>query len=119
MSTKRKQLLVELESIVGNSFYNAHIQNHGPGSIREGDGRGLRYPVTFLDKDGTKVKCKEPVILDKFIPEGGLMTGHYAVGANRLDIMDALHHVLHHLESRYGFSVDRSQTANGKPDESA
>ena len=51
MDEKRKRLLIELEEIVGNEFYNANIQNWGPGGVFEGGGRGFRYAVTFQDKD--------------------------------------------------------------------
>ena len=52
MNEKRKRLLIELEDIIGHEFYNAKIQNWGPGGVFEGEGRELRYPVTFHDKNG-------------------------------------------------------------------
>jgi len=44
MNEKRKRLLIELEMIVGNEFYNADIQNWGPGRVVQR--RGPRAPLS-------------------------------------------------------------------------
>jgi hypothetical protein len=59
MNEKRKRLLIELEEIIGHEFYNAKIQNWGPGGVFEGEGRELRYPVTFHDEVGKTIKTKQ------------------------------------------------------------
>jgi len=45
LQKSRRQVLVRLESILGNACYNANIQNYGPGGIREAEGRSFRYPL--------------------------------------------------------------------------
>lgn len=79
MNEKRKRLLIELENIVGNEFYNGNIQNWGPGGVFEGEGRALRYPVTFRDKDGKTIKTKH---VDPALPADTVITGMYRLGAN-------------------------------------
>lgn len=105
ISEKRKRLLAELESIVGNSFYNGHIQNYGPNGVREADGRGIRYPVTFHEPGGAKLKVKDHQV-PRSIPVGIFLSGYYAVGANQLDVMSALDRVLRYLESKHGLVVE-------------
>lgn len=39
MDKDRKRVLIDLECIIGNKFYNAKIQNWGPGGVFEGEGR--------------------------------------------------------------------------------
>jgi len=87
MNEKRKRLLIELEDIIGHEFYNAKIQNWGPGGVFEGEGRELRYPVTFHDKNGKTIKTKN---VDASLPAETIMTGVYKVGQNELSIMRAL-----------------------------
>ncbi len=82
MDKKRKRLLIDLEKIVGNEFYNAHIQNWGPGGVFEGDGRAIRYPITFIDKDRSIFKTKQ---VDDKLPSDTIATGSYRLGANELD----------------------------------
>lgn len=108
ISETRRQLLVELESIIGNSFYNSHIQNHGPGGVREADGRGLRYPVTFFESDGTKMKVKDHRV-PKSVPTEIFLSGYYAVGANQLDVMASLNRVIQHLEKKYGLAIEAKE----------
>lgn len=100
MEESRKRLLIELEAIVGNEFYNANIQNWGPGGTFEGKGRDFRYPINFLGKDGKKLKVKR---VDPSLPPDVVITGSYKVGANELYIMRALEKVLSHLERDHGF----------------
>ena len=47
ISKERLALLRKLESIVGESCYNASIQNWGPNAEFLGEGRSFRYPITF------------------------------------------------------------------------
>lgn len=105
ISEARRRLLTELESIVGNSFYNGHVQNYGPGGVREADGRGLRYPVTIRGVDGARTKIKDHRIPDT-VPAEVLLSGYYALGANHLDVMSALNRVLQHLERSCGLSIE-------------
>ncbi|MBZ9755261.1 hypothetical protein LB524_08180 [Mesorhizobium sp. ESP6-5] len=56
LTKARKTLLIKFESIIGNECYNANIQNWGPGGVFQGEGREFRYPITFRDEEGTKIK---------------------------------------------------------------
>lgn len=99
MNEQRKRLLIELEEIVGNEFYNSKIQNWGAGGVFQGEGRELRYPVTFRDKQGKTIKTKH---VDPSLPAETIITGIYKVGQNELSIMRALDLVLTHLERKHG-----------------
>jgi len=104
MNEKRKRLLIELEDIIGHEFYNAKIQNWGPGGVFEGEGRELRYPVTFHNKDGKTIKTKH---VDASLPAETIMTGVYKVGQNELSIMRALDLMLAHLERKHGLNLGK------------
>lgn len=106
MNEKRKRLLIELEKIVGNEFYNGNIQNWGPGGVFEGEGRALRYPVTFRDADDKTIKTKN---VDPALPGDTVITGMYRLGANELSIMRALDLVVSHLERGYGFDFGKTK----------
>jgi hypothetical protein len=106
MNEKRKRLLIELEDIIGHEFYNAKIQNWGPGGVFEGEGRELRYPVTFHDKDGKTIKTKH---VDVSLPAETIMTGVYKVGQNELSIMRALNLILGHLERKHGLNLGKNK----------
>jgi len=98
MSNKRMQLLLELESLVGSECYNGNIQNWGPNGTFEGEGRDFRYPITFVDESGNKIKRR---YTDLSLPVSIAVTGYYAFGANQLHIMRGLNRVLEFLENRY------------------
>jgi len=114
ISARRRKLLFELESIIGNQFHNAHIQNYGPGGVFEGAGREVRYPITFRKTDGTTLKFKSYVPGNE-VPTSIMLSGHYVLGANHLAIMSALERVLRHLEAKYGLVVERAE--EGSPGE--
>jgi hypothetical protein len=99
-----KQLLIELEDIVGNECYNGNIQNYGSWGELESEGRSFRYPVKFFD--GKEEHKKWNVTKD--IPSEELITGYYPFGANELNIYRALHKVLKHLEKNYGFKLPKT-----------
>ena len=92
----RMELLAKLEHLVGANCYNGNIQNYGANGRYEGEGRGFRYPLTLLDKDGGKQKRKYPDASD--LPTETIATGHYVMGANKLHIIRALDDVLKYLE---------------------
>jgi len=99
-----KQLLIELEDIVGNECYNGNIQNYGSWGEVESEGRSFRYPVKFFNgKEETK-KWN----ITKDIPSEELITGYYPFGANELSIYRALHKVLKHLEKNYGLKLPKT-----------
>ena len=102
MDKKRKRLLIDLEKIVGNEFYNAHIQNWGPGGVFEGEGRAIRYPITFIDKDRGIFKTKQ---VDDKLPSDTIATGSYRLGANELNIMRAIDRILSYLERHHGLDI--------------
>jgi hypothetical protein len=106
MDEQRKRLLIELEDIIGNEFYNANIQNWGPGGVFKGAGRALRYPVTFHDKERGNFKTKD---IDKKLPAETIITGSYRLGANELGIMRAIDRVLVHLERHHGVTIGNAK----------
>ncbi|HEY0953123.1 MAG TPA: hypothetical protein VGE36_00095 [Roseateles sp.] len=110
ISEARRKLLVQLESIVGNEFYNGNIQNYGPGGVREAEGRALRYPIVFREQDGAKKKIRSQAVPGS-VQTQVILSGHYVLGANQLDIMAALNRVLAHLEATHGLSIEPSPEA--------
>jgi len=102
LTKARKSLLVGLEGIIGNQCYNANIQNWGPGGVFEGEGREFRYPLTFRDSEGNKIKRRH---VDLKSDGDGVMHGYYAFGANELHIMAGLDRVLDYLEREHGLKL--------------
>jgi hypothetical protein len=102
ISKKRGSLLRELESIVGNEFFNATTQNRGAGGVFLGEGREIRYPITFTDKMGKSTK-RWSTSAD--LSADVLMTGRYICGVNHLHIMKALDKVLQYLEQEHGLKI--------------
>lgn len=102
ISKKRAELLARLEDIIGSECYNDNIQNWGPGGVYEGEGRDFRYPVTFIDTHGKKIK-KRSAAID--LPAEIIRTGHYAFGANRLHIVMGLDRVISFLEREYDLKI--------------
>ncbi|QYY25464.1 hypothetical protein [Diaphorobacter sp. MNS-0] len=96
----KKKILSEMESIIGNRCYNGNIQNWGAGGEWLGEGREFRYPIIFLEKDLKKDKCWRS---DPSMSIQRMRTGHYAFGANRLYIIQALEKILENLENKYQF----------------
>ncbi|MFZ5671936.1 MAG: hypothetical protein ACOZAM_03120 [Pseudomonadota bacterium] len=99
----RKAVLIKLESIIGNECYNAKIQNWGPGGVFEGEGREFRYPISFRDQEGRRVKTRN---VDSEIKSELVIGGYYAFGANELHIMKGLDRVLDYLEREYSLKID-------------
>jgi len=102
ISKKRAALLRELEAIVGWSFYNGKTQNYGPGGTFQSEGREIRYPITFTDDDGVKIKRRSGY---EDLPNSVQLTGSYVIGANELHILRALDKVLQLLEKNYGLKI--------------
>ncbi|MCK4736244.1 MAG: hypothetical protein KAT65_27575 [Methanophagales archaeon] len=75
----------------------------------EDEGRWIRYPITFIEKDGSKDKTRYP---DSKISVEKLKSGYYAFGANQVFIFQALIEVLQHLEAEYGLDIDKKTKAN-------
>lgn len=98
-----KQLLIDLECIVGNECYNMNIQNYGSWGVLESEGRSFRYPVKFRN---TETEYKEWNVATD-IPSEDLITGYYAFGANELNIYRALHKILRYLEKEYGLKLPK------------
>jgi hypothetical protein len=104
LSKARRELLIEMESILGNECYNASIENYGPGGVRQAPGRSFRYPITLRDADGATSKIRSSAIYS-FASDHELRSGYYAFGANQLDVMYGLEKILHLLEKRYGLRL--------------
>lgn len=102
ISSKRASLIRELERIVGSETFNSKTQNYGPGGTFEGEGRDYRYPATFTNEAGEKIKPKPPY---STLPIEVQMTGRYSFGANELHIMRALEKALQYLEKNHGLKV--------------
>ena len=105
VSKERVKLLLELEEIIGNQCYNPKMANHGPGGVREEDGRGFRYPITFIDEQGKKDK-RSTITAQAVPPPDIAMTGYYQVGVNELSIMRALNKVVEHLERKHNLKIE-------------
>lgn len=106
LSPSRRNLLIALESIIGNEFYNPKIQNYGPGGVRESDGRAIRYPLTLQKANGETEKIRGFPITE-VIGDEVLLSGHYKVGANQLDVMRALDQILSYLEAKHGLEIEK------------
>lgn len=73
------------------------------------EGRWYRYPITFIEKDGSKHKTWYP---DSKVSVEKLKSGYYAFGANHLFIFKALNEMLQLLEDEYGLDIDKKTKAN-------
>jgi hypothetical protein len=106
MSKNRRQLLTQMERLIGNECYNASIQNYGPGGVRESSGRGFRYPVTIRSENGDQKKYKD-IQIPSSVPTNEILSGHYKFGSNQLDIMVGLNKILQLLEKHHNLSINR------------
>jgi hypothetical protein len=104
MSKSRRKAIVHLESIIGSECYNQSIRNHGPGGVRESDGRSFRYPLMIHLGEGSKQKVRSDLIPDS-VSDEALRSGHYAFGANQLDVISAIDRMLKYLEKNHGLSL--------------
>ena len=105
LSASRQNLLIALESILGNEFFNHSIRNYGPGGVRLPDGRAIRYPITLPGENGETVKVRDGAVLKKTSDEI-LRSGYYAFGTNQLNVMSALDQVLTYLQKNHGLVID-------------
>lgn len=103
---KRLQLLARMESIVGRAFFNKTTQNWGPNGVFLGEGRAIRYPISFEASDGSTVK-KSSETIDTSDNSIKFKTGRYTLGVNELNIVLALDRVLSMLEQEYGFDCTK------------
>lgn len=104
--TPIRELLQRMEKIIGANCYNDNIQNRAYGYL-ESTGRQFRYPVTFYTSDVTEEKRRER--FDDLAPEV-LITGHYKVGANELNIYRALVQIVDMLQADYGLQLGAPPT---------
>jgi len=105
LSKTRRQLLVQMESILGGECYNGNIQNYGPGGVREAAGRSFRYPVMLRAADGSKTKCRGSYIPATATDEM-VRSAYYSFGANQLDVMSGLERIIQLLETNYGLDLN-------------
>ncbi|MBS0482872.1 MAG: hypothetical protein JSR96_12145 [Proteobacteria bacterium] len=98
-----RDLLIRMESIIGDECYNDNIQNYSSWGVWEGEGRSFRYPVTVL-RNGEPAKRRGR--FEDLQPEE-LVSGHYRFGANQLSIYRALVKIIDMLEADYGLNVPR------------
>lgn len=103
MTPQRRALLIQLESILGNQCYNSNIQNYGPGGVRLSSGRSFRYPLTFwMNSEKKKIKLSDR----SSISDDVLLSGHYAFGANQLDVMRGICEIVEYFENQFALNVD-------------
>jgi len=106
VTKERRALLIELERVVGSQCWNGNIRNG-----QWDQGRKFRYPISFPQKKGRRVR---PVM--SRISDATLLEGHYHFGANKLFIFRALNRVLKHLEKTHGIRLDGAgEFANARP----
>ncbi len=91
-----KSLLIELENILGNEFYN-NIQSYSSCDDHFLKKQGYRYPITIDDGEYVdKVKY-----ISSLTNEENMINASYELGVNRLEIFRALLKMIKHLESKY------------------
>ncbi|MBU3020662.1 hypothetical protein [Aestuariibacter sp. A3R04] len=99
-----KNILIDIENIIGNECYNGNIQNYGSWGELESEGRSFRYPVKFYDGENGYKRRTVP----RDIPAEQLISGYYPFGANELNIYRALHKVLKYLEAEHGLKLPKT-----------
>jgi len=99
-----KDILIEIENIIGSECYNGNIQNYGSWGELESEGRSFRYPVKFYDGKNEYKRRTVP----RDIPSEQLISGYYPFGANELNIYRALHKVLKYLEAEHGLKLPKT-----------
>jgi hypothetical protein len=79
-------------------------QNYGPNGTFLGEGRDFRYPMSFTDETGEKIKPKPPY---SNLPIDVQMTGRYVMGRTSciLHIMRALEKAVQYLEKNHGLKI--------------
>lgn len=98
-----KNILIDIENIIGSECYNGNIQNYGSWGELESEGRSFRYPVKFYDGENEYKRRTVP----RDIPAEQLISGYYPFGANELNIYRALHKVLKYLETEHGLKLPK------------
>lgn len=99
-----KNLLIDIENIIGSECYNGNIQNYGSWGELDSEGRSFRYPVKFYDGENEFKRKTVP----RDIPSEQLISGYYPFGANELNIYRALHKVLKYLEAKHGLKLPKT-----------
>ncbi|WP_273203488.1 hypothetical protein [Marinobacter subterrani] len=99
-----KNILINIENIIGSECYNGNIQNYRSWGELESEGRSFRYPVKFFDGENEYKRRTVP----RDIPAEQLITGYYPFGANELNIYRALHKVLKYLEAEHGLKLPKT-----------
>ncbi|AKH68391.1 hypothetical protein IMCC21906_00698 [Spongiibacter sp. IMCC21906] len=99
-----KNILIDIENIIGSECYNGNIQNYGSWGELESEGRSFRYPVKFYDGENEYKQKTVP----RDIPAEQLISGYYPFGANELNIYRALHKVLKYLEAEHGLKLPKT-----------
>lgn len=93
-----KDLLIELEQIVGNECFNINkAEPWRRWGVLEPKCERLRYPLTFETQHDKAIKTHAVPIN---ITNTDFISGKYVFGANQLDIFRGLYKVLKHLKSK-------------------
>jgi len=92
LSLEEKTLLIEVESIVGQMFFNYR-------------GDQMSYPLTYeTSAKGEKTTAKSMTLNVQNNSEE-ILSARYVVGANHIRIFKALYNVVHCLKEKHGFSI--------------
>lgn len=93
-----KELLIELEQIVGNECFNINkAEPWRRWGVLEPTCERLRYPLTFETGYDKTVKIH---VVPANITNTDFISGKYVFGGNQLDIVRGLYKVLKHLKSK-------------------
>jgi len=97
-----RNLIIQIEEIIGGQCYNSNIQNYAGGGILESEGRWFKYPLNYRDKDHQKQKT---YCISNSMSINEIRTSYYAFGANHLGIGSAIIKLMKHLEERYNIDL--------------
>lgn len=93
-----KNLLIELEQIVGNECYNINkAEPWRRWGVLEPTCEKLRYPLTFETNDERVIKAHS---VPADLSNTDFISGKYVFGGNQLDVFRGLYKVLKHLKEK-------------------
>ncbi len=93
-----KDLLIELEQIVGNECYNINkAEPWRRWGVLEPTCERLRYPLTFETDSESVIKTHR---VPANISNTDFISGKYVFGGNQLDVFRGLYKVLKHLKEK-------------------
>ncbi|EPT9252272.1 hypothetical protein ACVTNV_000589 [Vibrio alginolyticus] len=103
-----KQLLIELEDIIGNECFGGRIIEFCNWGELNSVGSQERQIIEFHSENYPYQKDAIP----EEIPFEDLITGHYNIDDKQLNIVRGLYKVLMHLEANYGLRLPADRETN-------